>query len=137
MSNRIYKFLDKYICAYMHGTQGVETQNALIIIGLGLWILSFDMFDSCPHIYIVLLSVARQNTWGIVFMSIGVAHIVIIEHGTARLRKWTLLIQGALWVFLLYTAVISEWRSPGVPVYFVLALSAFRGFLCIRLSNGA
>lgn len=132
VSRKIWDWLHTCACRYDRTKAKMEIQNGVIVFAFGLWLFFVDTFSSCPHSYKVLLSVARQEILGIVFASIGIANIVMTERGTVWLRKWTLLLQGGIWVFIFCAAVISDWRAPGVPIYFVLACSAFYSFLCLR-----
>lgn len=118
-------------CAFMNGTMALEGQGATLFIGMGAWMLFFDMFGSCPSVYRVMLSVAKESTWGVVFIVIGTAQVVVLIRGSVIWRKWVLLVKGALWLFIGVTVLYGEWRAPGVPIYFVLAAGAFRGFLCV------
>jgi hypothetical protein len=132
MPHKIWHWLNDLAARYNIFRAKMETQDSILMLLFGVWLFFVDRSADCPHSYKVLLSVARQEIWGIVFVSIGLTSLVTIEHGTMWLRKWILLVQSGLWVFIFCAAYISDWRAPSVPIYFILGISGFYSFLCLK-----
>lgn len=121
-------------CAFVDDKTLTEAQGAALITSLGIWLLYFDMFASCPNVYAVMKSVMPEKVWGTLFIGIGLTQMAALITGTISLRRHVLLFKGAMWTFLLFVVAISDFSAPGVPIYCILALAAFRGFLCLKPS---
>lgn len=106
-----------------------EGQGATIVLGLGLWLIIGQMFSTCPSVYWVMASIATEVVWGMVFVAIGLVQVYALLFGSLELRRWVLLGKGALWSTLAITLLFGDWHTPGLPIYTILAVSAFRSFL--------
>lgn len=106
-----------------------EGQGATLMLGLGLWLVLGGMFSTCPAVYYVMAAVAGEHVWGVVFLTIGSIQIYALLFGSVWLRRYVLLFKGGLWATLTVTLLYGDWHAPGVPIYSVLAITAFRAFL--------
>jgi hypothetical protein len=106
-----------------------EGQGASMMLGLGLWLILGGMFSTCPAVYYVMESMADERSWGILFITVGLIQVYGLLFGSIRLRRWILLGKGALWTTLAVTLLYGDWHAPGVPVYTILAVTAYRAFL--------
>jgi hypothetical protein len=122
-------------CAFTKDAMAMELQGALIVIGLGLWMVNGALFQSCPHVYKVMYAVMTETQWGAVFIFTGVIQLYGLLINNVEWRKWVLLIKTALWIFLLCTVLFGEWRAPGASIYTALAFGSVRGFFCLSRGN--
>jgi hypothetical protein len=106
-----------------------EGQGATLMLGLGLWLVIGGMFSTCPAVYYVMMNVANERLWGILFLTVGGVQVYALFRGSISLRRSMLLLKGAMWTTLLVTLLYGDWHAPGVPIYGILAVTAFRAFL--------
>lgn len=85
-----------------------------------------DLFDRYPKLYLPMLELAPQVTWGLLVMSFGVIASVAIGFGY---RKVASLILGALYVFFAVLYYHGDTHSPGGGLY--LWLGAFNIFFTL------
>jgi H+/Cl- antiporter ClcA len=113
----------------------LEIQNAscCLIVGLVMMIGgrylyqrnpdAWKLFDSLPPIFL-----------GLVYTLAGAVHLACLRLKRDHLRKWTLLVKGALWVLLGYSLLTGVgWFTPAAYIYFIFSLVAFRGYFKIQL----
>lgn len=106
-----------------------EGQGASFMLGLGLWLILGGMFTTCPSVYYVMASVAHERLWGVCFISLGLVQVYALFRGGLFVRRYILLFMGALWSMLTVTLLYGDWHAPGVPIYSILAITAFKAFL--------
>jgi hypothetical protein len=132
---KVLHWYDGIVCAFTSNLMAVEMQGAVTIISLGAWMMFAGMFASCPQVYWVMQGVLNEKLWGGIFMAVGLLQITVLTLGNIAMRKSVLLIKGALWTTLFVTVLYGDWRAPGVPLYLIFAVSAFRTYLCLRKSQ--
>lgn len=114
---------------FLNSRYTTEGQGATIIFFLGLWLIIGKVFSTCPAVYWVMASAANERTWGIGFMAIGAFQTYALFFGNLSMRRWVLLFTGFLWTVLAVTLMFGDWHAPGLPIYSILAISAYRSFL--------
>jgi len=114
---------------FLNSRYTTEGQGATIILGLGLWLIIGKMFSTCPAVYWVMASIASEVTWGIGFMAVGAIQTYALFFGSLSMRRWVLLFKGFVWTVLAVTLLFGDWHAPGLPIYSILAVSAYRSFL--------
>lgn len=106
-----------------------EGQGATMLLGLGIWLIIGGMFSTCPAVYYVMENVATEEVWGIIFIAISLIQVYALFFSSLAIRRYVLLFKGALWTTLAVTLIYGDWHTPGVPIYIILAITAFRAFL--------
>jgi hypothetical protein len=114
---------------FLHSGYTTEWQGATLMLGLGTWLVIGQMFSTCPSVYWVMSSMASEPVWGALFLAVATVQIYALFFGSRSLRRAVLLFNGGLWTTLTITLLYGDWHTPGVPIYAILALSAFRAFL--------
>ena len=90
-----------------------------LIFGIGL-IFPMRTFQSVS-IYSALGYVMDERSWGLVFITVGLAKLLCYSYGTFFVRQAALMIMVSLWTFV-STCIAMEWRSypwSKAPILFI------------------
>lgn len=118
---------------YIRDGYALEFQNSCvkIVIGLVFLLIGPLTFSTNPEMYRFVAWIPPR-AWGILFITLGISHLVSLFGKYKQTRKNILLIAGGIWVWFSSSLLFGSPASPVGYVYLVFSLSTFRCYLCIR-----
>lgn len=102
--------------------RSIEVVFLALTFGWGTWMaMPWDTFGSAPS-YRILEQIAPEWMWGATAIFIGTCRLCGLLFGSFPLRIFAAGAGCGIWWSTWVGIAIHEWRSVGVPVYFVLSV---------------
>ncbi len=115
-------------------THLVELVSGLAYTSVGIWLLLPTRVLHYDPLYVDVAQIADEWVWGVLLSALGMTTIVVLLVDGRKWRAALAFVHFVVWLLIWFLiGFSSHWRSPGVPVYVVLALMA--GWVYIRLER--
>jgi hypothetical protein len=123
-----------YEIVWRRDIEYAEIQGSLIALLWGTWFLQqyYDAsFKARLPVYNSLLKIATHETWGAVFVVIGLLQFFGLLLSKYSVRRIGTMSATILWLFVGIFLAMDEWRTFSCPTAFAFALGSAWGFIRI------
>lgn len=113
---------------FLYDTEPLETWLDIAIGSWGLYILlPFDTFASSPT-YAAIHGLVPEYALGIVMLTMAIAQFYGIG-SSHMMRRYALLAQSTLCLFIMLTFVFSNVQTTGIPTFFALSMGCLFSYI--------